>query len=80
MTRLTKVVSAERSLDATSRGGSQGSDVAPGQIDNVYEVSYSRSIWGVPVGTEDVQDWFSARQDGGDNGDQVAWFLPRIFT
>jgi hypothetical protein len=44
------------------------------------EVSNSCTVWRVPIGTKDVQDWLSARKDRGNDGNEVAWFLARILT
>jgi hypothetical protein len=54
--------------------------MSPGKINHVDEVTHGGSIRCVPIGPEDVQHGPSSGEDGGNNRDQVAWFLSRVLT
>lgn len=48
------------------------------EIDHMDEVANSCSVWRIPVGAENIQNRLRARQDGGDDRDEVARLLARI--
>ena len=77
--RLTQVVCPEGRFDATRRRRRQSSNVPLREIDYMDEVTNRRPVWRIPVRAEDVQNRLCARQDGGDDRDEVARFLARIF-
>ena len=54
--------------------------MATSQVDDMDEVSNSRSIWSRPIGTEYFQMGLVPSEHSGDHGDQIAWFLSWIFT
>jgi hypothetical protein len=78
--RSTKIIRAERCLDASSCRRCQRCDVPSSKIYYMNEVSNGCSIGCVPISTEYIQDWSSSREDRRNHRNQVAWLLSGIFT
>lgn len=50
------------------------------EIDYMNEVPDGGAIRRVPVGPKDIEHWSIASQDRGDDRDEIAGFLSRIFA
>lgn len=54
--------------------------MSSGKIYYVDKIPNSRAIRGVPIGTENVQDWSRSRKHSRDYWNKVAWLLSGVFA